>query len=192
MRRPDTRTIVEMALSIALASVLGTLKLLQMPNGGEVSLAMLPLFVLAIRRGPVVGVTAGALYGSVDAILYPAVVHPAQFLLDYPVAYGLVGLAGAWAGAWRRAPLGGPSVRSLPLLAPAVAVGALGRYAAHVVSGLVFFGEYAPEGQPVLVYSLLYNLYVWVSAAVCLAAAAVVLPVLAQAIGPAPDEATVA
>jgi thiamine transporter len=36
-------------------------------------------------------------------------------------------------------------------------LGSVLRYLCHVVSGIVFFGEYAPKGQPVAIYSLLYN-----------------------------------
>ena len=36
-------------------------------------------------------------------------------------------------------------------------MGTVLRCAAHVISGVVFFAEYAPEGTPVLLYSLLYN-----------------------------------
>ena len=48
---------------------------------------MVPIFVLALRRGLVPGMIAGAVYGCVDLLIDPFVVHPVQLLLDYPVAY---------------------------------------------------------------------------------------------------------
>jgi len=57
------------------------------------------------------------------------------------------------------------------------------RFGAHFVSGIVFFGAYAPAGQPVALYSLIYNAtYMGPSAALCLVAALFVLPVLERAV----------
>jgi thiamine transporter len=186
MRDQRVAVLVEIALAIALAAVLNTLKIWRMPNAGTVSFVMLPITVLALRRGLLVGLVTGALYGVLDFFIdpYPPV-HWIQPLLDYPVAYACVGLAGIVALAWRSQASRGPSAQ-FPWLVIAVAVATVARYAVHVVSGVVFFGEYAPPGQPVLVYSLIYNLYVPLSGALALAAAAVVLPALQRAV-PAPD-----
>lgn len=177
------RLLVEIALVVALAAVLNSLKLWRMPQGGTFSLGMLPLFVLAIRRGPVVGIAAGALYGIVDFFVdpYPPV-HWIQFALDYPLAYAGVGLAGLLSGPVRAARLRGSRSWAV-LLAGGIGLGALARYAVHVVSGIVFFAEYATG--PVLLYSLGYNLYVPLSAAACYAAAVVVLPLLPDVEPPA-------
>lgn len=181
MRNERVRVLVEISLTIALAAVLNTLKVFEMPQGGTVSLVMLPLFVLSVRRGLVVGLVAGALYGFLDALIDPFVVHWAQFLLDYPVGYAAVGLGGLFSVRWRGFD-GDRLLNGLMTAAlPAVAVGAAARYAAHVASGVIFFSEYA-EGQPVLAYSAAYNLYVPVSAAACFVALSVVLPALERAV----------
>jgi thiamine transporter len=179
VNRERLATLVEIALSVALATVLGLFNVFKMPQGGSVSLEMLPLFVLALRRGVGPGVLAGALYGCVDLVMNPYIVHPAQVLLDYPLAYGFVGLSGLWARRWREAHARGAlSLATSTVLLPALALGALGRYVAHVVSGVIFFAQYAPKGQPVILYSALYNTYVPVAAVLCFAAAAIVLPSL--------------
>jgi len=176
-----TRTLVEIALTVALCAVLNYVKVWQMPQGGSVSLDMLPLFVLALRRGPVVGIVAGVLFGVVDAALEPVVVHPVQFLLDYPVAFGAVGLAGLLSRSWQASMSSGRTARGIAVaLVPAVVLGSTARYVAHVTSGVVFFGQYAPEGQPVILYSAIYNSFVFVSAVVCGIAAAAVLPALSK------------
>ena len=128
---------------MALAVVLNLLKPVQLPFGGSVSLVMLPIFVIALRRGLIVGVLTGALYGVADAQLDPYVVHPIQYLLDYPVAYALVGLAGLGRTLWVKA-IGQSRMQKAiwTVVLPSITVGALGRYAAHVVSGFIFFGEY--------------------------------------------------
>ncbi len=177
-----TRSLVEIALTIALAFVLDELRIFALPQGGTVSLSMLPIIVLALLRGTGPAVIAGALFGMIDLATPPVyIVHPIQLLLDYPVPYACVGLAGLFRGVWDRAIVSrGRLIAIATALLPAVALGASARYAAHVVSGAVFFAEYAPEGQPVWVYSALYNLYVPISAVLCLVVAAAVLPALSR------------
>lgn len=190
MRSERTRILVEIALTIALAAVLNALKIWRMPNAGTVSFVMLPIIVLSLRRGVWVGVLAGALYGVVDFFVdpYPPLTW-LQPLLDYPVAYALVGLSGLVSPLWRRATARGELLRATLYVVLACVIGAAGRYAAHTVSGVLFFAEYAPKGQPVWLYSALYNLYVPISAALAAVAASVLLPALERAVPSSPQEA---
>ena len=184
MPRIETRVLVEIALTIALAAVLNALKIWRMPNGGTISLNMLPLFVLAIRRGVGPAVIAGALYGVVDLMFDAYVVNWAQFVLDYPLAYAMIGLAGGAHPAWRRAVAAGDTVRAMATVAlPWMIVGTFGRFAAHWYSGIVFFGSFAPAGTPVAVYSAVYNAsYIIPSLVASAAAAMVVIPALERAV----------
>ncbi len=173
--------LAEIGLSVALGAVLHLIAVWQLPQGGSYSLAMAPLFVLALLRGPGTGISAGVLYGLVDFMIKPyPPLHPAQFVLDYPLAYALVGLAGvASARWWRLSDARRPGAAVWTAIVPGIALGALGRYASHVLSGLVFFSSYAIEaGQAPLVYSLVYNSFVLVSALACGVVAAAVLPQL--------------
>jgi thiamine transporter len=140
----DTRVLTEAALAIALAFVLGLIKIFQMPFGGSISLEMVPLILLALRQGPFVGIVAGAAYGLLDLAIEPFIVHPVQVIFDYPLAFGVLGLAGFFQ----------PTVRGA-ILGTVVAV--LARFLCHFVSGVVFFASYAPEGWNPLVYSAAYN-----------------------------------
>ena len=89
------RHATELALCLALAVVLGmVVKLIQLPYGGSINLSPLPLLVLAFRHGVKLGCLAGALYGVLDFILNPFFFHPLQVVLDYPVAFALLGMAG--------------------------------------------------------------------------------------------------
>ena len=67
--------------------------------------------------------------------------YPAQILLDYPLAFGALGLAGAF--------------RNHPVVG--VGTGILGRFLCHFVSGVIFFSQYAWKGWNVLAYSVVYN-----------------------------------
>ncbi len=171
--RSSTQVLVEAALCIALAAVLNLVKLWHMPMGGSVSLEMLPIVVFALRRGAGPGLAVGALYGVVALIFEPEVFNWAQFVLDYPLAYAMVGAAGVFA------PLlvGRGRTRAVWVAPAGVVLGGTLRMAMHWLSGFVFFAAYAPAGQPAWLYSLLYNLTYMLPATVLVAiAAALVLP----------------
>jgi thiamine transporter len=146
---------------------------------------MLPILVFALRRGAVPGVLTGALYGLLNYTIDPVgIVHWAQFLLDYAVAYGLVGIAGLGSRAFHaRAASGRMASAMFGIALPLSLLAMSARFAAHFLSGVIFFGAYAPAGQPVALYSLIYNAtYMGPSAALCLIAALLVLPVLEKAV----------
>jgi thiamine transporter len=172
----DTRVLTEAALAIALAFVLGLIRVFKMPYGGSISLEMVPLILLALRHGPFVGIVAGAAYGLLDLALEPFVVHPVQVVFDYPLAFGVLGLAGFFP----------PTVRGA-ILGTVVAVAA--RFLCHFVSGVVFFASYAPEGWNPLLYSAAYNAaYLIPSLAIALVAVVVLLRALEGA-QPSPRQA---
>ena len=50
-RKMTLRCLCEGALLLALAQVLGYLKLWELPNGGSVTLSMLPIFLFCVRWG---------------------------------------------------------------------------------------------------------------------------------------------
>jgi thiamine transporter len=137
----NVRVMAEVALAAALAVVLSLIKLYTLPQGGSLSLEMIPVFYIAVRRGGVLGCVTGLLMGLGQLFFGAYIVHPAQLVLDYPLAFTLLGVAGF--------------MRSAPLVG--VVVGSFLRYAAHVLSGMIFFAQYAPEGMNVLAYSAIYN-----------------------------------
>ena len=140
----DTRVLTEAALAVALAFVLGLIKVFQMPFGGSISLDMVPLILLALRQGIWVGIVAGAAYGLLDLAIEPFVVHPVQLVFDYPLAFGVLGLAGFFP----------PTVRGA-ILGTVVAV--LARFLCHYVAGVALFTSTFPEGWNPLIYSAVYN-----------------------------------
>lgn len=127
---------------VSLATVLSYIKIFSLPQGGSVTAAsMVPILWLALRRGPKVGLFAATLYGVVQFALGPYIFHPAQVLLDYPIAFGLLGLAGFF--------------QNRPFIG--VSLGIIGRFVAHFFSGIIFFAIYAPEGMHPAIYSAGYN-----------------------------------
>ena len=141
------QTMAEIGIAIALAAVLGQLRLFVMPQGGSVSLELLPIIFVAVRRGVVPGLTAGLLYGLVQLLLPGAFVyHPLQAALDYPLAFAALALAGLVV------------VRGWRGLGLAVALAVAGSLAFHFLSGLIFFAEYAPAWESPWLYAITYNL----------------------------------
>ncbi len=149
----DTRCITLAGICVALSFALSYIKLFRMPQGGSITLAsMLPIMLFSYIYGVKKGVLTCFVYGVLQAVQDPFIVHPAQFLLDYPVAYMLVGFAGAF---------NIKRLKNLPQLKfvlGAVLGGAL-RFTSHVLSGVFAFGAYALDSGATnfLTYSLIYN-----------------------------------
>ncbi|NLL36057.1 MAG: energy-coupled thiamine transporter ThiT [Fretibacterium sp.] len=143
--RSKTSVLVEGALCIALSLVLSNLRLFRMPQGGSVNFELIPLIVFTWRQGLQWGCGAGALTGFLNIALGGYVAHPIQALLDYPIAYGVMGLSALFPGK-------GFLSRFSGLL-----VAGFVQFTCHVLSGVVFFASYAPEGTNPWVYSILYN-----------------------------------
>lgn len=207
----NTRTliIVEVALAIALAAVLNFIQMRLPINiaGGSISLAMLPIAVVALRRGAVSGVVAGAAFGFIDLLMEPFILVPAQVILDYPLPYLLFGLGvGLFSGLYKKSSnKNGKQVTgrflaqgSLVIIA-AMVFGGLLRLASHVLSGVLFFAEYAADffaesphlvtagaldsGLNVWIYSVVYNLTYLVPSVIGVTVCVLVIaPVLAKAL----------
>ena len=145
------RTMSVGAMCMALASVLSLIKLLPMPMGGSLTPAsMLPLLLFAYVYGTVPGLTLGALYGVMQFILDGGQwlwTGAIPNLLDYPIAFGLLGLAGLF----------NHMENETKGLSLGFLLGCFGRFLASFTSGVVFYAEWAPEGMHPAVYSAGYN-----------------------------------
>ena len=159
----DSHRLAMGAMSIAIAFVLSCIRLYRMPQGGSITPAsMLPLVIFMLACGPLQGFVAGCAYGLLQLIADPWVIHPVQMLVDYPLAFGAL-ILGCLAALI-------PVKKNLKLPL-AVLLAAIGRYAMAVLSGTVFFAEYAGD-QNALLYSLGYNIaYLGPDTLVCMAVA---------------------
>ncbi|MEH7072465.1 energy-coupled thiamine transporter ThiT [Neobacillus drentensis] len=161
-KRSSTLFIAEVAVFTALAYLLdfaaGILSLKIWPQGGSVSIAMVPIFLMAYRWGIKGGVLTGFLLGLLQFILgFSQIYTLVQGFIDYFVAFSVVGLAGVFAYLVKNSLSKGEKGKWMTYVIMGAFLGSVLRYLCHVVSGIVFFGEYAPKGQPVAIYSLLYN-----------------------------------
>ena len=158
------RMIANAALCIALAFLLSYIRLYRMPLGGSVTPAsMLPLFLFAYAYGVVPGLTAGLAYGVFQFIQGGYVLSPVQVILEYPLAFALLGLAGVAHGS-----------DSLLRFLGGAALGAFGRFFCAFLAGVVFWGKPEDYAGSVVLYSIVYNgAYMLPDTLLCMAVALV-------------------
>lgn len=153
MKKQSTVRLVESALLIAIAAVIELISNalgLELPFGGTITLAsMFPIVLIAYKYGTKWGLLSGFTYSLVQMLLGAKTVS-AMFLpgddqmvlwqaiciclLDYVLAYTLLGLGGIFKGKFKK-----PAAE----LALGAFVALLLRYLVHIVSGAIFYGAYA-------------------------------------------------
>lgn len=141
---------------IALATVLSFVKLFDMPNGGSVTAgSMVPILLFSMMADFKWGVIQATVYGIIQMMIGwyapPAGTvfsFVAVVLLDYIVAFGVLGLSGAISRKLGDKPWSVMAASFIVLFL---------RFLCHFATGILIWNSYAPEGQPVWLYSLLYN-----------------------------------
>ena len=142
---------------IALGTITSMIKLYEFPFGGSVTcFSMLFVCLAGYFFGPATGILTGAAYGILQFLLGPYILFPIQVIVDYLLAFAALGLSDIF---WK----------SKQGLIKGYLLGIFGRYIFAVLSGWLFFGEYAWEGWNPLPYSLAYNAaYIFVEGAATL------------------------
>lgn len=168
----SAKMLAEAGVCIALAKVLSFFKLFELSNGGSVTAAsMAPLFLFAIRWGWKRGLVIGAIYGLVDMMIGGYIVHPAQAILDYPLAYAMLGIAGV-------ATSSDKPVKFSEALFP-VLVATILRLIMHTISGVIFYSsaifEKGGSIKDAIIFSVSYNAsFLFIDAAICLVLLAII------------------
>ena len=159
----QTKVIAYAGVSISLSFALSFVKFFTMgANGGSITFAsLLPLMIFSYCFGARKGLYAGIIYGVLQFLQNPQMYQAMQVMLDYPIAFGAIGLAGMF-----------KDVKLIKSPALKFALGALVavalRYVAHVLSGYYVFSSWAWEGYSALAYSVVYNSFCFVDLAVLL------------------------
>jgi len=148
----ETKVLAEIVVFASLSAALYTMRPFSLPYGGSVTLgSMVPVMWLALRRGVRVGFIAGAIFGSaaliIDVLLLPysPITNPLQVFIEYPIAFGVLGLAGLF------------RKRSVTFAIVGVGIGVFVKFLLHFIAGIVFWYYTVPEGWNVAVYSAVYN-----------------------------------
>ncbi|PQD95594.1 energy-coupled thiamine transporter ThiT [Pradoshia eiseniae] len=161
MRNNRLLYLVEVAIFAAMAFIfdlLGNIMSFSLwAQGGSVSIAMVPVFLMALRWGVKGGVVTGLLLGLLQIVSGTAyILTPVQGILDYIVAFSAVGLSGLLFSLVQ--PNGNNRRTNILYVIGGILVGSSLRFLAHFIAGVVFFGAGAADGQSVIIFSLLYNL----------------------------------
>ena len=163
---------------LALSFALSYAKIFEMPMGGSVTIAsMLPIMLIGIKYGSLTGVSVGFVYSLTQltqalssANVFPYCQSVGALVIcvafDYLVPFTLIGLAGVF--------------KQIRLTKSAEANAYVGivsvvvlRFVCHFITGVVIWGQWAPEGMGKYLYSLLYNGgFLLADFAICIACAA--------------------
>ncbi|MFS0672249.1 energy-coupled thiamine transporter ThiT [Ornithinibacillus sp. 179-J 7C1 HS] len=171
MNSKRTLFLIEVPIFTALALVLDLVPFLSFKiwaQGGSISLAMIPIFIVAFRWGVKGGLLSGFLWGLLQIVTGSAwIMHWLQGTIDYLVAFTVLGFAGIFASKIKEAIKEGNTKTYFSYILLGVIIGSMLRFLAHFVAGIVFF-ESAIDGMNIWIYSLLYNIsYILPSIVIC-------------------------
>ena len=145
-KKMDAKVLSISALLVALSTALSYVVLFKAPYGGSVTLfSILPIVLAGYFFNVRIGLIVGMAVGFLNLLLNPYIVHPIQLLLDYPLAFGALGLGGILKKRGEYSIIG------------VLWISILARYFCAFLSGVVFFGAYAPQGFNPVTWSLVYN-----------------------------------
>lgn len=149
--RNQIRAITETAILVALATVLQIISemvpILQMPQGGSVTLALLPVMAIGFRRGFKYGLLGGTVFGIISWFLDGRILHLGSIFFDYI----FVGMGFAVTGLFQA------KRKKILFFLLAIFLGGFFKFLFHTLSGILFFAEYAPVGESAIWYSVVYN-----------------------------------
>ncbi len=147
----DTKSLAYAGVLGGLSFALSYVRILKMPMGGSITLAsMLPIMLYAYIFGTKKGIILGAVMGLLQAVQDPWILHPAQFMLDYMLAFACFGLSGCFAKL-------NIKYHNVKFLLGGITAGLL-RFMSHFFSGAFAFGSFGlEEFNSIYLYSLVYN-----------------------------------
>ena len=163
IRRRSVQMLCEGAIMVALSLILGLIKLFELPQGGSISLEMLPLFLFCVRWGEKSGLIGCFAFGILQIFVQGVVSYAWQsILLDYVLAFAVLSAAGLARGhKWR--------------IFWGSVLGAFARFVMHFISGITVYRILAPTElfnatfTSPWMYSLAYNgSYVLIDTVLCL------------------------
>lgn len=154
-KKVNVKKLTMSAVLTALSAALSMVKIFEMPLGGSVTLlSMLPVCMLSIMYGCKWGIFCSFVYSltqlalGIGSVLSWGLTPQAlvgSIVFDYLAAFTVLGLAGMF----RR--------HGVPGYIGGISLALLLRAVSHVISGVIFFASWAPEGWNPFVYSIAYN-----------------------------------
>ena len=143
------------AVLMGLAAVLSVVRVYELPMGGSITLlSMLPICVISMCYGWKWGTFCSLIYAGLQLAMgfgqlmgygmTPAI-WIGCLLFDYLFPFGGLGFSGMFrkCGTWG--------------MCSGICISIAFRFLCHFLSGVILFGEFAPAGQNIYLYSLVYN-----------------------------------
>ena len=159
VRNNDLIILTEGALITALALVLSFVPHSTGVSSIEFMYGLIPMAIFALRRGLKAGLMAGFVWGILDLVLRGfsngGFLNPLQGIVEYPLAFGVVGLIGLGSVQVKQAIENGKNAIGLILLYSSI--GFFAKYFCHFIAGGIYWGTYAPKGMNPWIYSLVIN-----------------------------------
>ena len=135
----DTKTLVEISLLVAISFILDMTAHFYAGwfwvYGGSISLSLVPLAIIGYRHGWANAVLGGTIIGILQLFFGAWIVHPAQVILDYPLPFALLGVAGLWA---KQVNTGKHWIFYIWL---STFIGSTLRLLSHVLAGYIFWSD---------------------------------------------------
>ncbi len=163
-------TAMMVSAAFVIAVLMKAMPLMRMPNGGSISLAMLPLFILGFTLGLKYGLMGGVVYAVVNFISDGYAFHWASLIFDYLIAFGVIGLSGLF----NKYALKGKKPINYVYFILGIIIPSLLRLASHTLAGMLAW-------ETPFWASLTYNApYLLISTAVCLVVGLIIYPYLSK------------
>jgi len=142
MQKFKLQVLIEVAIMAGLALVLDLLPSIRLSASISISIAMVPVFLVALRWGAKAGMASGFLWGTLQVLMGDAwFVHPVQLIMEYFVAFTFIGFAGFFRNTIVQSYKTSNRGKGLVFLLIAILVGSLSRYFWHIIAGTFFWAE---------------------------------------------------
>lgn len=153
---------LQILMEVAIFAVIALILDLFIPSIGplKITVKMIPIFIVAFRRGLLPGILSGFLWGFLQFVMGNAqILTLSQFVIEYFVAFAMVGVTGVASkplqNLLRKEP--NNTSKQIWLVSIGVIIGSFLRYVIHFIAGYIFWGHYAPAGQGAAYYSFAVN-----------------------------------
>ncbi|WP_274308147.1 energy-coupled thiamine transporter ThiT [Solibacillus daqui] len=148
--------LVEIAIFAGIGIVLDQFSFKLWAQGGSISFVMLPIMLMAIRWGLTAGLATGLIIGVLQIMFGGYIVHWFQAILDYGLAFTVVGLVAVIRKPLLQAAKSVDKKKMTIYIVLGALLGGTLRFISHLLAGVVFFKEYAGDDN-VWIYSIIYN-----------------------------------
>lgn len=148
---------IEAVIMAAVAMVLSFIPTYIAPLGIDISIAMIPIILLALRRGTGPAIVAGFIWGMLSILFGTAFIFSlGQAFIEYFIAFAFAGFAGLVSKSFQQS-LSKKKMDTIRWIIIATFIGSFARFFWHFIAGIIFFGANAPQGTPVWIFSLIVN-----------------------------------